>query len=127
MYIIKFARETDKDIYMVNWRAHATKTGGSEKYDLSADYIAPIRDVLEKELDCDFAFCQGEGGNQNPASRIGAENPNPDYYQYGEEIAAIILDHLKKNEMVELNTDRIITVQETYEIQSNHTTDHLLA
>lgn len=40
MHLIKFDRgEGNKPVLMMNWRAHATITGGASKGDFSADFI----------------------------------------------------------------------------------------
>lgn len=77
LQLIQFKREDGKkDVIMANWQAHASITGGSTKYDLSADYVGAFRDCMEKELDCQFAYYQGAAGNLNATSRIGDENAN---------------------------------------------------
>lgn len=93
MQLIRFVREDDKDVILCNWAAHPTMTGGSHKTVLSADYIGPLRDKVQAETDCYFAFVQGAGGNQNPTSRISGETPysNDRYHDYGEALAEVVI------------------------------------
>ena len=77
LQLIQFKREDGKkDVIMANWQAHASITGGSTKYDMSADFVGAFRDCMEKELDCQFVYYQGAAGNLNATSRIGGECAN---------------------------------------------------
>ncbi len=125
--VIRFKRENAKTVYYVNFRAHATLTGGSAKYDISADFAGAIRDALEKQDDCLVAYFQGAAGNQNPTSRISSENANKskDKDVHGEAIAKYILD--MKDSMIKVNTDSgIKTSKFKFTGKINHSEDNLV-
>lgn len=84
LQLIQFQRDGDKkDVIIANWQAHATLTGGSQKYDLSADWVGAFRMAMESDLDCQFAYYQGAAGNLNPYSMITEENAvQPDHTNY---------------------------------------------
>lgn len=129
MYLIKFAREDAKDICLMNWRAHATLTGGSTKTDISADFVSPLRETIEEELGCFASYYQGEAGNMNAKSRIPEEDPytrlNSDYVAYGRELAGHVIEALK-GELTPLELGPITTIQTTFTGKVNHSQDNLL-
>ena len=87
MRIVKFQRQGKKAVWLINWQSHPHRTGGSKKYDVSADIIGVMRDQLEQKEDCLFAFYNGGAGNVNPISRIKEENIYADYLQSGAALA----------------------------------------
>lgn len=96
MQLIRFVRDGDKDVIMCNWAAHPTMTGSSDKTVLSADYVGPLRDKVQAETDCYFAFVQGAAGNMNPTSRISGETPYAKayYHEYGEALADVVIGQM---------------------------------
>lgn len=87
MRIVKFVREGGKDVVLVNWQTHPHRTGGSKKYDVSADIVGAMRDVVEAKWDCKFIYFTGGGGNVNPHSRIPEENITADFLEQGKAMA----------------------------------------
>ena len=74
MLLIKADREGEKkDILMMNWQVHPVVTGGMKKYDISADFIASVRDEMEMATGMNFIYFTGAAGNQNPDSEIADE------------------------------------------------------
>lgn len=92
MRLVKFTREGGEDILLVNWQSHPHRTGGSRKYDVSADIIGAMRDELEAALGCKYIYFNGGAGNINPRSRIKAENITADYLEQGKALAKCALD-----------------------------------
>ena len=123
MHLLRFAREGGKDVLMMNWRAHATITGGSSKTDISADFVGAVRIYLEKQLDCHFAYYQGCAGNVNPRSRIAEDNCTDKYMEYGQQLGDFAIQALKTEE--ELPTGRVRAINYMLSIDVNHTLDHL--
>ena len=111
MHLLKFTREGEKDIVVVNWRAHATLTGGLSKYNLSADYVGAFRVALENQANCEFAFFNGAAGNINAKSRIVEEQRAADYLEHGYLLSQYALEGLAN--MTKLETGTIRTQQET--------------
>ena len=97
MVLLKVEREGDKqDILVMNWQAHPCKTGGRDtagnlKTDISADFIAGVRDAVESQTDYLFAYFTGAAGNHNTSSRIDGEAKDLDKNQFGQELCDIAL------------------------------------
>ncbi len=92
MHIVKFVRTGGKDVYVINWRAHAHKTGGQKKYDLSADFPLTMRNSIEEKTGALAAFFQGASGNINHQSRIPEDRNTTDYVLYGKQLAQYVID-----------------------------------
>ncbi len=125
LHLLQFKREGGKDIVLANFRSHPTITGGSSKYDLSSDYIGPMRDVIEMELDCHFGFIQGACGNINPRSRLLEENfaTEENHREYGMRLAEYAIEGLE-NHMTQVETGLVQNEQITFTATVNHTEDH---
>ena len=95
MGLLKFEREGDKaDILLMNWAAHATLTGGMEKYDISADYIGAARTAFESATGMQFAFFLSAAGNQATDSWMPEKANNLDHNAYGQKLAQAAVDAL---------------------------------
>ncbi len=86
MQLIKFVREGGKDVVLMNWQGHPR--GHSQyRYAVLSD-VDVIRQKIEKELDCQFAFFLGASGNVNNSSAIPSEKRTKDYVEHGNALAA---------------------------------------
>ena len=134
MLLVKLDRvdESKKDILMMNFQAHPTFTGGSDKTDVSADYVGVCRSKLEEETGMHFAYFLGACGNQTPTSYFPKDNntmPYADqlsnsertYISYGEALAYYALDLLPTLE--ELPGAGIKTTQRTVTVNTNKDLD----
>ena len=92
MRLVKFHRVGAEDVLLCNWQTHPHRTGGSKKYDISADIVGVMRDEMEAALGCKFIYFSGAGGNINPRSRIKEENVTEDYLEQGKAMARYALD-----------------------------------
>ena len=119
LQLIKFVREDDNDIYLTNFQTHPHQTGGSSKYDLSADIVGEYRANMEKALGCEVLYLSGAGGNINSHSRVKEEQATPDWKAWGVKMA----EYAQKVEFTELNTGKVQAA--TYEFQAaiNHNDD----
>jgi len=124
MHLIKFVRTDAKDVLIMNWRAHASITGGSRKPDLSADFVGAVRDYLENKLDCSFLYCQGCAGNVNPRSRIPEDDCTRDHVLFGKLLGDFAIQGLRNMEKMEPGIIR--SKQVIFPGKINHTTDHLV-
>ena len=95
MQLVKITREGAKDIVLVNWQGHPHRAGGKDKLFITADLVGAMRDYVEKELDCNFAYFTGASGNVNSSSRIKTEMAAPDYLTHGQQLGQIAVDALK--------------------------------
>lgn len=123
MHLLKFTREGGEDVIMMNWRAHASMTGGSSKTQISADFVGGVRMYLEEKLGCNFAYYQGCAGNVNPRSRIEADTPTDKYKEFGQKLGDFALLALEEAE--ELPTGPVRALEMTLTTNVNHTLDHL--
>lgn len=127
MYLLRVKREGAKDIVLANWRAHPTtaSVGGNARKDVSADFIGTVRYYLEKDMDVLYAYYQGEAGNINPRTRLGADvefNPPTDYKEYGRALTELIEEALN-GEMTEVKTGPIRTVRYVMQAAVDHSRD----
>lgn len=79
MRTIRFDRKNKKDVLMLN---HQTHYGGATSLypdQISADFITPLREAVEKDLDCHFAYQYGASGNLNFISFIPGERKYDTY------------------------------------------------
>ena len=123
LQLIKFTREGDKDIYLTNFQTHPHQTGGSAKFDLSADVVGEYRIAMEKALDCEVLYLSGAGGNINSRSRITEENATPDWRAWGVKMA----EYAQQVEFTELNTGKVQASEQEFEALINHADDALAA
>lgn len=69
LQVLKFDREDpNRDILLIDWRAHAAINGNGKLYNISSDYINALRAYLENAGYC-VAYWQGSSGNVNPTSQ----------------------------------------------------------
>ena len=125
LYVVRIAREEEKDIVMVNWRAHPHLFTSASSFKLSADFVGAFRTSMETLYDCNFAYYQGAAGNVNSTSKISGEARTRDYGEYGVIMANYALEAMKTEKKLENTT--IQTRQNQRVFEQNHTTDHLLA
>ena len=126
-YLLEIDREGAQPILAVNWRAHATITGGGKKGDISADFIGSVRTSLEKKTDYLFVYYQGEAGNINPRTRLSSEvefNPPKDFKEYGDQVSDLIIEGIG-NGMTQIKTGPIQTISTTFTGEVNHEWDSL--
>ena len=125
MHIIKILREGCKDLVICNFRSHPTLTGGTNKLEVSSDFVGPFRDSVERQKNCDFVFFQGACGNINPRSRIKEENvvPTKDYYAYGAMLGAAAVKLLGSKEMKPVEAGKLQNRQINYMCPIDHSRD----
>lgn len=120
--LLRFVREQNQDILLMNWQAHPDATGGGSATGISADYIGPLRTCLEVQTGCHFAFFQGACGNLVPNSRVYPPQfkgiPSVDY---GRRLASAAMTLLPKLQPVQTGPIRIL--QRMYNCPYDHSTD----
>lgn len=128
MHLLQFKREGGKDIVIANFRSHPTLTGGSSLLDLSSDFIGPMREAVEAQLDCHFAFMQGACGNINPRSRISSENfgTEKDHRAYGNRLANVAVEGIRNN-MTLTETGILQSEKIMYTATVDHSQDSLVS
>lgn len=124
MYLLKITRQDAPDVVIANWRAHGTLNGSSSYYSISADFIGSLRDNMEADLGCCFAYFQGDAGNVNPKTRISSESRTVEYRQYGKLLAGYAQEGLEN--MTEISLGQIRVSEVTFSGKVNHSMDSLL-
>lgn len=124
MFMLYFERAQGESLAFVNWRAHPHFTGGSSKYELSADWCAPFREAFEYQTGVKMLYFNGAAGNINESSRIGSENRTTDYEAYGAILADYAIELLNNN-LSYVEVDKIQTSQTMFEGKINHSQDDL--
>lgn len=124
MHLLRFQREGEKDLVVVNWRAHPHFTGGSKKYVLSSDYPGAFREAVEQQIGVDCVYLQGACGNVNSSTRIASERRTTDVRTFGKLLADHAIEGLENN-MTPIETGTIKTQYYEYWGEINHRFDHL--
>ena len=126
MTILKFDRmdEAKKDILMVNWQSHPASSSEIGYYNISSDFVGPLRNKLEMDTGMHVAYFSGAVGNQVNDSKWAAESHGLEWNKYGEKLAELalpMLDNLQPVEGIEIKTIR-------YDIEApvDHSWDHML-
>lgn len=122
MQLIKFEREADKDVVLANFQTHPHRTGGSQKYDVSADIVGRFRDSLGATLDCYVSYFTGGSANVNPTSRIEEENVYEDWKAHGDAMATAALGA----QYTKVEGTDVYATSVVYRATLDHSLDHLV-
>ena len=85
---------------------------------VSADFIGPTRDHVEKQTGELFIYFTGAAGNQNTGSLIQGEAPKRDYTQYGQELGDHIIKVLEN--MSPIASGEIKNTEYFFDAKVNH-------
>ena len=120
--LLKFQREGDKDILVANFQAHPLLTGGETRYDISSDFVGPMRDKVEQELNCHMLYITGGAGNLNPMSVIECKNRYGDHVAHGQALADYAVKAEGTYEPIRLGGVRSLSQVKVF--ATNHAEDH---
>jgi len=87
LQLLKFTREGGKDVILANWQGHPHRLHGGSGTTIGSDIVGAMRDKMEAELDCQFAYFSGASGNINNSSRIKEEQITKNYLEHGNALA----------------------------------------
>jgi len=127
--LIKFARETKKNIVVMNWQAHAKSSatassvfGKAHRNHISADYIGYARKHFEEMTGTEVIFFLGAAGNLNVDTRIPAEMPSI----FPDELGKCLADFAVKGMegMRKVNGGKVTTRQRIVTMPIDHSEDH---
>ena len=111
--MVKFTREGEKDIIMVNWPAHIRNGMSAEYYNyLNGDFSAVMRRVLLEKADCESLYIYNGCGDVLPETVIQKDNITENYLDYGELLADIIIENDKNFQLAE--TGKIQYLENNY-------------
>ena len=125
LQIIMINRSGAKNIMIMNWQGHPCFTCGYNKTDISADYIHTIREMVEAENDCHFAFFLGASGDVNVRSRIKTEIIAPDYNSYADFMREYIQQALNAQKPIE--ADKLAILRKDVKLIIDHSDDSRIA
>lgn len=103
--LVRFVRENEKDIVVVNWQTHNSISGWGRV--ATSELVGPMREKVKAEIDCHCVYFQGACGNLNPVSRIEGETVTTDRVEHGEALGEVVVTALKSEaglQTVETNT-----------------------
>ena len=78
LQLIQIVREGGKDVVLMNWQGHPNAAADPNKLAIASD-VDVVRQSMEAQLDCKFAYFLGASGNVNSSSYVKSENTAPDY------------------------------------------------
>ena len=122
---VRFVRENQKDVVLTNWQCHATMTGGSTKYDVSADFVGAFRKEAESALDCHFMYFQGGAGNVAPSSRLEGETLYTSKEDVGKALQKTLSAALDAAQP--LSRGKVQATVQTFSGRINHETDAMVS
>ena len=105
MQLVKFTREGGKDVLLVNWQGHYKDP--KDTY-FTADYFGVMRSILEKDMDCLFAYVAGAGGDTISNSKIPELKPSADCAEHGQKLSDIAKEAAKNFEKAEIGEIQVI-------------------
>lgn len=123
--MVRFVREEGKDILITNWQSHANYASNTKN--AGSDWVGPLRDKVENELDVHCIYFQGAAGNLNPKSRLEGENKTKSIKEHGEAIADYVIAAYKDESVfTSVNTGLIEVKQATFTGKVNKSEDNKL-
>ncbi len=120
LQLIKFVREKGKDVILANWQGHPHRANGGNGTVITSDIVGVMRDAMEADSDCLFAYFSGASGNINNASRIPEEMITADYVEHGKKLAEFAMQASQDYVLRETGTVQIIKTD--FEAQAKHST-----
>ncbi len=88
MQLVKFTREGDKDVVLINWQGHPKGSSPNSYTTATSNYPGVLRDRVEEALDCESLFFLSGSGNVNNGSQIPEEAAIAEnYIELGEKLA----------------------------------------
>lgn len=114
MQFIKFTREGAKDVLLVNFATHPHRAGGMKDIynKITSDIVGIMRQNVEEQLGCNFAYFTGAAGDVNPSSKFTDDNAAKDYIEQGK----IMADYAKQvyNSFTEVPVGKLQVVKNVH-------------
>lgn len=87
MQLVRFNRESDKDVILVNWAGHPMGVDDAIYKMAGPNYPGILRQELEAKYDCEVSFVLSGSGNVNNGSQIKGEVIQKTYVDHGQRLA----------------------------------------
>lgn len=129
MQVIRFDRETKKDVVLCNWQCHPCSNGlaGQNRTEVSSDYVGPWREKVEKEAGVNFAFFQGASGNVVTSGSLKGDRNNTPYDDYGRAIADVTLSALEGMQKVSAGELKAVREEVSYTTKTGGTSSFFMS
>ena len=126
MVLVKFdyIDESRKDVLMVNWQAHPASASEVGYNLMSAEFISPLRDELEKLSGMQVAYFTGASGNLVKDSQIDSEKHGLSYIEYGTKMGQLANEAL--SELKPAEGSGIKTYRQMLTVDIDHSWDNML-
>ncbi len=124
LQLVKIVREDAGDIIMMNWQGHPCFYDGSQKYDISADYIHAVRQATEEQTGANFVYFQGAAGDLTVRSKVKELWLKGDTYDYARLMVPEIIKTL--NDLKPVTGGLIRAGEKTVRLEVDHSGDGLL-
>lgn len=125
LQLVKIVREGARDIIMMNWQGHPCFYDGSQKFDISADYIHAVRQATEEQTGANFVYFQGAAGDLTVRSKVKALRLQGDTYDYAKVMVPEILKTLEN--MTPVASGLIRAGEKAVRLVVDHTDDAMAA
>ena len=123
MQLLKFVRPGKQDIILANWQTHPHRSGGATRYEINADIVGGMRNAMERDTGCHFAYFSGASGNINTRSRRMELNLVGDHVVCGEFMAKHAIAALPTLEPMALGA--VHCASQIRPTATDHAMDHL--
>ena len=87
LQVVRFTREENKDIVMINWAGHPRNSEPYPYTGASSNYAGVLREEVERALNCHSMFILSGSGNVNNGSQIDGELAHETYEELGRLLA----------------------------------------
>ena len=126
MVLVKFdyTDESKKDILMVNWQAHPTEASSIGYNQMSASFIAPLREELENLSGMQVAYFTGASGNLVIESQIESEKHGLDWKAYGTKMGQLAYEAM--SELTPAEGTGIKTQRVMFTVDIDHSWDYMV-
>lgn len=84
LQMLRWRRQGGKDIVIGQWQNHGCHFGNTTI--AGTDWMGPMREHVEKEIDCHYFYMQGAAGNLDSRSRVPGEHIERDTDEYGQAV-----------------------------------------
>ncbi len=125
MQLLRITRDGGKDVVLVNWQTHPHRVtlGRTESYyAITSDIVGSMRDYVEAQMDCSFAYFSGASGNIDPKSRMGSENVTDNYLEQGREMGRYAV--MACDNMTPVNAGKVEIISDVYNVVAEVDGEH---
>jgi len=122
---VRIARQDQKDIVLINFQTHAATGQGNFPYKVHADFVGPLRRVVESSEDVLAVYLQGACGNVNCNALLPEDQEGwpDDCFKIGEAMGQKVLEALSNAKPLQLGKLHLTNGKLTCQV--NHAKSHL--